>query len=145
MQTAIKQIFFCTAGKLAALLFLLLLLLFLFKHTTICSIHNKLLWEKQMHDFNHMDYKTDPPIPLPLLPLSALSIILSELCLSIKRQKLDLHYIIHSEMVKLLLFAVFDKLTFQRLQCMCSPVVLSRVTQDCFFMHCIIRPSVSQQ
>lgn len=46
-----------------------------------------------MHVFSHMDYKTHAPIPLPLLPLIALSVILSELCLSIKRQPLDLHYV----------------------------------------------------
>lgn len=49
--------------------------------------------------------------PLPLLPLSALSIILSELCLSIKQQPLDLHCIIHSVMEKPSLAAVFGKNT----------------------------------
>lgn len=74
-----------------------------------------------------MDYKTHAPIPLPLLPLSALSIILSELCLSIKRQPLDLHYIIHSVMERPSLVAVFGKHTFQGGQtalpdCFCAGV-----------------------
>lgn len=64
-----------------------------------------------------MDDKTHRSIRPPLLPLSALSIILSELCMSIKRQLLDLHYIIHSVMEEPALLALFGKHTFQGLRC----------------------------
>ena len=66
---------------------------------------------------NHMDDKTHGSIRPPLPPLSALSIILSELCMSIKRQLLDLHYIIHSVMEEPALLALFGKHTFQGLRC----------------------------
>ena len=65
---------------------------------------NILLRKNQMHDFNHMSPRSSNPLPPP--PLSALRIILSELCLAIKPQQLDLRYITHSAMEEPVMVAV---------------------------------------
>lgn len=86
------------------------LLLFFSGNDTIKSSIDNIC---KMHVVNHMEFKTHHPIPLSQLPLSSLSIILSELSLSIKWLLLDLHYIIYSVTAKLSLIVVFGKHIFQ--------------------------------
>lgn len=77
-------------------------------------LHYSGMWKAQASCLTIWTIKTSSNLP----PLSALRIILSEFCLSIKRQPLALDYVIHSVMEKPpLAVAVFGKHTFQRLRC----------------------------
>lgn len=64
----------------------------------------------------------------------ALSVILSELCLSSRWQPLDLHYIMHCVRKKLQLVGVFAKHLFHNIRCPedCLPPV--SMQDNCFFM-----------
>lgn len=120
------------------------LLLFFSGNDTIKSSIDNIC---KIHVVNHMEFKTHHPIPLSQLPLSSLSIILSELSLSIKWLLLDLHYIIYSVTAKLSLIVVFGKHIFQEelswtaQYCLSTPVLFWYL-YICTGHFCVVQQTV---